>query len=115
MTDLAIENWREATEQVADTFVERFFLEEKYSPRGHGSSWVGDEIGGVFCISDMFFSLDRMIEAIVYNATFDQLCDYDAAEIEYNPQGSERPLVNFRNYVKYGFDLTGKPPKQRKE
>jgi len=144
----AIENWREATERVADAFVEKYFPDNpRYEDDGTPNLdiyWVGDDIGGVFDISDMFFGVDRMIEALDLNATFDQLYDYYHEAMEhgrddpgkkevrefvammektYERSGhgvfdaseyhalkawlakpsSDKPMVNFKDYVKYGW------------
>ena len=104
-TDKVITKWREATEGIAKTFVKKYYPEQRY---GIDTFWVGDCVGDVFFIADMFFDLERMLEALELDATFDQLCDYHDAEIERCEKDSEKPtLVNFKNYVKYGFDLKG--------
>lgn len=158
----AIENWREATEQVADAFVEKYFPDQERCFNKLDVYWGGDEIGGVFYISDMFFDVDRMIEALELDATFDQLYDYYHASVEHGRDdlgkkevrefvaimeddyddynltrkkhsdpvingaqsaiakiveshehqalkawlakpSSDKPMVNFKNYVKYGW------------
>jgi hypothetical protein len=98
----AVKNWQDATEELAKAFVKKYF------PHEQGSKdvfWVGDEIGDVFCISDMFFSVTRMREALELNATYDQLQDYYWIETEKGIAG-ERMKINFKNYVKYGGDIT---------
>ena len=101
-----IEKWREATDEVAKAFAEKYFPEQEYNV---DTFWVGDEIGSVFCIADMFFNVDRMIEAIELNATFDQMYDYYDAELEHCQEDSEKPMpINFKNYIKYGFNLKEK-------
>ena len=100
-----IKKWRNATEDVAKAFLKQYYPEERY---GIDTFWVGDHIGDVFFIADMFFDLDRMLEALELDATIDHLCDYHDAEIEHCEKDSEKPMpVNFKNYVKYGFDLKG--------
>ena len=95
-----IKKWEEATEEVANAFVEKYFPE-------HGREdyfWVGDEIGSVFCIADMFFDVDRMLEALKLNATFDQLYDYYDEELEHCEGDPNKPMpVSFKNYVKHGL------------
>jgi len=60
---------------------------------------VGDEIGGILCISDFFFGMDRMVEAFQLNATTEQLIDYYYRESE----AATKPRVNFAHYVKWGL------------
>lgn len=92
-----VENWEKATQELAEVFAKKYFKDYDYF-------WVGDRIGDVFCVEYYFFGLDRMREALEYKATFDQLIDYYELELE-NIDGNgqpERPLANFKNYVKYG-------------
>lgn len=93
-----IANWKKATQELAEVFV------AKYYPENDDFYWVGDEIGSVFSIADMFFTVDRMKEALQLNATFEQLCEYDEKEIETLQEGGQPP-INFRNFVKYGWNL----------
>jgi len=98
-----IKKWREATEQVAKAFVEKYFPEQEYD---NDTFWVADEVGGVFYVCDMFFNIDRMIEAIEFNATYKQIQEYNDAELAYHMEKEgNTALVNFKNYVKYGFNL----------
>ncbi len=96
-----IDNWRKATEDVAKAFVKKYFKREIY---GEYTFWVADEIGGVFCVSDYFFNIDRMIEALESKATWEQLVDYYDLELEHTMEHPDLPTpINFRNYVKYGL------------
>lgn len=104
----AIINWREATERVTDAFIEKYFPEQG---RDY-TFWAADEIGGVFFISDMFFNVDRMIEALELNATFEQLSEYNDAEIEHgycDPGKKEvREFVAMANDDYNDYNLTRK-------
>ena len=105
VTYKVIKQWRDATEDIAKTFVKKYYPEQRY---GIDTFWVGDCVGDVFFTADMFFDMERMLEALELDATFDQLCDYHDAEIEHAEKDAEKPtLVNFKNYVKHGFDLKG--------
>jgi hypothetical protein len=100
MTKQIIQKWRNATEELAQVFTEKYFPAEEY---GKYTFWAGDEIGGVFCVSDYFFDVDRMIEALELGATFEQIGDYVNMELEHCEENSDKPMpVNFKNYVKYG-------------
>lgn len=97
----AVKKWRDATEALAKEFIKKYYPEERYDI---DTFWVGDEIGNVFFVSDMFFNLDRMLQAMELNATLDQLHDYHDAELEHYEKETDKPMpVNFKNYVKYGF------------
>ncbi len=98
-----IKNWRKATEEVAKVFINKYF---KYQVYGKDTWWISDEVGSILCVSDMFFNVDQMIEALELNATYEQLSDYYYAELDAGIEEPSRKLsVNFKNYVKYGFKL----------
>ncbi len=98
---IIIDNWRRATERVAMVFTKKYFKGNKY---GEDTFWVADEIGGVFCVSDYFFNIDRIIEALESKATWEQLVDYYNLETEHAMEHPDLPTpINFRNYVKYGL------------
>lgn len=102
----AVKKWREATNELAKAFTKKYYPDARF---GIDTFWVGDEVGDVFFISDMFFNVDRMVAAIELNATIDQLHDYHDAEMEHAMKETDKPMpVNFKNYVKYGFNLEGK-------
>ena len=95
--------WRKATHALAQVFTEKYFPEERFEI---DTFWVGDEVGSVFSVSDMFFNVDRMIEAIELDATFEQLHDYADAEIEHHEADiSDSMPINFKNYVKHGKNV----------
>lgn len=96
-----ITNWRKATEQVAIAFTKKYFPDERY---GKDTFWVSDEIGGIFVVSDYFFGVNPMIEALELKATFEQLSDYYYVSVDYCMENPNKPMhTNFKNYVKYGF------------
>lgn len=101
-----IKKWRAATNELAKAFTKKYYPDERFDI---DTFWVGDEVGDVFFVSDMFFDIDRMVEALELNATIDQLIDYHDAELEHCEKDSDKPMpVNFKNYVKWGFKLEGK-------
>lgn len=85
-----IKNWNKATQALADKFVETYFEESE-------CWWISDEVGGVYFVNDMFFSVDRMKEALELKATQGQLFDYYHLELERKGVG-----YSFRAFVKYG-------------
>lgn len=93
-----IKKWRDATEELAKVFVEKYFPQQVNSKYVY---WVGDEIGGVLYVCDYFFNIDAMIDALELNATVDQLIDYYDMEVDYGMEDKPVP-VNFKNYIKYG-------------
>lgn len=105
-----ITNWRKATEALAKVFTKKYFPDEVY---GKDTFWVGDEIGGVFSVSDYFFDVNRMIECLELNATFEQLSDYYYDSLDYCMENPDKPMhTSYKNYLKYGY--VGKPDKVKK-
>ncbi len=97
----AVENWQDATEALAKAFTLKYF---PYETRNNQTFWVGNEIGGVFCVADMFFSIERMIVALKHKVPFSKLRIYYEAELEEFIGNPGKPFhTNFENYVKYGF------------
>ena len=95
-----IKKWRKATDELAKVFTATYFPEEIFDK---DTFWVSDEIGSVFCVSDMYFVVDRMIEALEHEASFEQIYDYADAELEHHEALPEDPMpINFKNYVKHG-------------
>ena len=88
--------WEKATEKLTRLFLERYFGDE---PSDWEYYWVAGEIGRVLYINDSFFDLDRIVEAIKYKATPEQLFDYQELEIDL-ARKNKKPEVNFRNYLK---------------
>lgn len=96
-----IKDWYKATEDVARAFTKKYFKTEVY---GEDTFWAGGEIGGVYCVSDMFIGLDRMIEALELKATWERLSDYYLAEVEHATENPGEPMyTNFKDFIKYGW------------
>lgn len=98
-----IKAWRKATEDLAKVFVKKYFPDEVYE---QDCFWVGDRIGDVFFVADMWLDLNRMIEALELDATWEQLREYDDLELEHAMKKTGKPTpINFRNFVKYGKEI----------
>lgn len=99
-----IEKLKDATEDLAKAFIIKYFPEQVY---GEDTYWVGDDVGTVFFVSDFFFGVDRMVEALELDATFEQINDYYNAVLDWGlDENQEKPFpVNFNNYVKYEMEL----------
>jgi len=96
-----LEKWEKATEELTKKFVEKYFPNYYYK---EDCFWVADDIGGVFCIVSDFFGLDRIVEALKYNATQEQLFEYYYLEIEHKmSKDCDKPMpVNFKTFVRTG-------------
>jgi len=94
-----IKDYEKACEAIAAKFVKKYF--RKSYP---DSFWVNDDIGGIFFVNDFYFGIDRMIMALKYKATFNQLLDYYQMQLEMgmNEKAFQgRTLFNFENYLRY--------------
>jgi len=96
MSKELVKNWETATQAIANRFVAKYFGKTSYS------EWISDEIGGCISIGDYYFSLDRMIETLKYNATRKKLFEYYDYELG-RGMVDKKPEINFKNFVKYGF------------
>jgi len=91
----SLEIWEKATNDLAQQFANKYF-------DGGEWYWIGDQIGGVYCIADYFFILDRIIEALELRATYKQLIQFYDYELQCHEK-DEAKTINFKNFVKYGF------------
>lgn len=98
-----IKNWEKATQELAEAFARKYYTYEEDREKYFNADmyWVGDEIGDCFIINDDFYNVDRMLQALKLNATYDQLWDFSQYEISENKKQS----INFENFVKLGLKL----------
>lgn len=99
-----LKEWELLTNKLADVFVQKYYGEGLEA--GHEYYWEND-IGSVIEVNYCYFSLNRIIDAIRFNVTPDQLWDYKDLELEYH-DSEKKPdyvLPNFENYIKYGLEL----------
>lgn len=92
-----LENWEKATQELTDYFLKKyFFSKEGYEPNWY---WIADLVGETLSVNDYFFNLDRIVEAIRYNSTYEQLIGFYDLELEFFSKG--KPMeTNFCNYLK---------------
>ena len=86
--------WEEST-----TTLTKFFVHKYY---GDDAEWhfVRDLIGDILYVNDDFYNMDRILEALRLNATYEQLMEYHEMEVEATQDNP--PKYNFKNFVKYG-------------
>lgn len=91
-----LKQWEMATHNLTNEFIDKYF-------KGSANDvfWVGDDIGGVFSINDYFFDLDRMREAIKYNASSKRLFEYQDKELDLAMKDKKMD-INFKTYLKIG-------------
>ena len=91
-----IQLWEEST-----TTLTKFFVYKYY---GDDTEWhfVSDVIGDVLFVNDDFYNMDRILDALKLDATYEQLIEYNDMEMEAT---KDNPLkYNFKNFVEYGKD-----------
>jgi len=91
-----LESWEKATNDITALFIRKYFC----SIRDAEHYWIADQIGGVLYVNDYFFNLDRIIEAIKYDASSEDLFAYYDLELEKRHGLTNGPGVNFKNYLK---------------
>ena len=88
--------WERSTNLLATAFIEKYYpdyIDDWY--------WIGDEIGDILIISDVFLNVDHMVDALRYDATLDQWHDwYWSYEDAENPEDMYRPM-NLKDFVLY--------------
>lgn len=87
--------WEKATNDLVVIFIKKYF-----GDMASDIFWVADEVGGILCVNDYFFNLDRIINAIKYNASVKKLFEYQDKELEFAMKNKEMK-INFENYIKY--------------
>jgi hypothetical protein len=91
-----LENWEKATNELLKQFLDKYFNEEDYEPDWY---WISNAIGETVEINDYFFNLDRIVEAIRYNASKKKLFDFYDLELDYAM--NHKPMeINFYHYLK---------------
>jgi len=87
-----------ATDNLAKKFVAKYFYKDYVFDRDF--YWVGnDEDQEVLAVSDFFFNLNRIVDALRYKATKKQLFDYHEKELELAMK-NKKMKYNFKNYIK---------------
>ncbi len=91
-------NWEKETNKLKNIFIKRYFGKD-----ASDIFWVANITGEILMVNDYFFSLDRIIEAIRYNATREQLFDF--YDLELATISEEKKMeIDFRNYVKLNME-----------
>ena len=96
--ECAVLDYENACSQVAKIFVKHYYdidLPDK------NVFWIGGKVGEILSVNDEFYGVDRMVQALKWKATWQQVIDYYYAETE----NDEKPKVSFENYVRYGREL----------
>lgn len=97
-----LKNWNKATQELTDEFIRKYFVEDGIKFEDIEQSWVGDEIGGVFCVGDNFYNVDRVRESLELNVIWELLQEYQEFEQLFH---EDRPCLNFKTFVRMSYEL----------
>ena len=91
--NIAIEEYNAICDRIVQIFVNKYFEDGDVK-----AFWIADDIGGVICINDYFFSMSDMLEYMKYKYTYLNMfehADYclDCAYKNISP-------TNIKNYKK---------------
>ena len=84
-----IKELEKAITKFTDYFIKRYFGKDV------DMFWVGDEVGDVLYVNDYFFDLNKMIDYVKYDYSFDELYDHYHYFTEF--EGSP---INIKNWKK---------------
>ena len=84
-----------ATNALAQEFCTKYFETDDWY-------WVGypEDIGGVLEVADYFFGLDRIVDALEINCSYELLIQFYNYEMDRDKDKS-LPRSNFKTWVKY--------------
>jgi hypothetical protein len=85
-----IEEWEEATENLKEYFVDKYFKDAEYW-------WVADEVGGVLYVNDYFFDLADVVDYIRYNYPRKKMFEYYEYQLKCDGEGVTP--INIKNYI----------------
>ena len=94
-------NFEKEIYNLQNIFIKKYF-KEMYDGEWYKDDiyWIADDIGGTLAVADYFFSLQRIVDAIKYNAPIKKFFNYYDEELELAME--DKPMtMNFKNYIKY--------------
>lgn len=94
------------TWEIATTAMTKEFLKQVFPKNQDDYYWVSDDIGGVLNVGDHYFDLNRIVEYFRYNATPEQLLEFYDIELEHAWSNDPEAVINFKNFVLYGDQLS---------
>lgn len=98
----ALANWCNATNELTQIFIRRYFVDDEIDLGDVEWYWVADRVGEVLVVNDYFFDFGRIVDALEYDATPDQLFDYQDWELEC-AMNKKTVGVNFKNSLTLGM------------
>ena len=109
-----LKQWETATQNLSNEFTNKYFKDSASDIYWIGNK-VGNEVGSILCVNDYFFDINRIYEAIKYNASAKRLFEYYDKEIEFAMKEQSMP-VNFKTYLKTGvFNISKKSNISKKD
>lgn len=96
----ALRSWEKETEALVGAFLRRYF--KGVDPETY---WVSGEIGGVLCVNDYFFDLQRIIEAMRYKPDVTNFFEYADYELHCLQTEGKKPKIDFMTFCWNGEQL----------
>lgn len=88
------EEYESIIERITIYFASKYFKDYVYD----NTDWVGNEIGGVICINDYWFTPENMLDYLKHKYSAKKMFEhYDYAM---NRKEKGKTVVNIRNYKK---------------
>jgi hypothetical protein len=85
--------WQKATNALAQEFCTKYFETDDWY-------WIGEDIGGLLDVNGYCFGIDRIVDALEINCSYELLMQFYKYEIDcYNDKSL--PKYNFKIWVKY--------------
>ena len=94
-----IKDWERATENLAQYFARRYFIDDFCEDDEPEMWWVADEIGGVLHINDHFFNLKDIVDFIRYDYSKKKMFEYYEYALDCRTKEKDY-IINIKNYKK---------------
>ena len=94
----ALKNYQEECQNMADTFIEWYYCDDDIKSSDVEWSWVADQVGGVLCVNDHFWSMNDLVEIFSLQPTESQLWDWKSECDEAAFRG--KTSMNLRSWLK---------------
>jgi len=76
-------------------FIEKYYCDEDIQLKDVYCEWVAQEVGGVACINDEFWSMNDIVNVFKYKPTKKQLFEF-----YYHRLDAKIPQYNLKNFIK---------------
>jgi len=75
-------------------FISKYYCDEDIQLKDVYFEWVAQEVGGIACVNDEYWSIDDIVNTLRYKPTEKQLFDF------YYHRIKKKPHYNLKNFIK---------------